>query len=197
MSLQPLLTWCCLRLESRFPCKPLSRGLSKPRLAALTSIVTVIPGWETITNLNAAVLGVARDADQVYREQYKLRTAQRSIGPSPALESAQAEAGAARSKVTENNTDLAIIVQQWTIFPHAILVMVEGGSDNDVRRAVENHRGMGAGTGAAVIGGTPSTLNTLQGITNGTLTWDGEDYTGRQSCWGGRLWRGGHLESTR
>ena len=156
----------------------LEPGPIEAAAAALTSIVTVIPGWETITNPNAAVLGVARDLDQVYREQYKLRTAQRSIGPSPALESAQAEAGAARSKVTENNTDLAIIVQQWTIFPHAILVMVEGGSDNDVRRAVENHRGMGAGTGAAVIGGTPSTLNTLQGITNGTLTWDGEDYTG-------------------
>ena len=156
----------------------LDPGPIKAAAGTLTELVTIIAGWETVTNVSDAVLGVARDADQTYRAQQKQRTARNSIGPCPALESALAEAGATRYLVLENNTDLAKVIQEWTIQPHTILAFAESGSDNDIRRAVENHRGMGVGTMAAIVGGDPGTLAQLRNITNGTLTWDGTDYTG-------------------
>ena len=54
----------------------------------LTEIVTVVPGWETITNAEAAVPGMVRQNDPGYRAAYSARTAHRSVGSLSALESA-------------------------------------------------------------------------------------------------------------
>ena len=51
----------------------------------LTEIVTVIPGWETITNPSAAVPGTNRQGDPDYRSTYRTRTAHRSTGALDAL----------------------------------------------------------------------------------------------------------------
>ena len=144
----------------------------------LTEIVTIIPGWETITNPEAAALGQDRQSDDAYRATYQDRTAHSSTGPIPALEGAATEALATDRRVVENNTNVAKVVQEWTINPHAILAILEGGSTHDMRRAVENHRGMGAATMTAIRGGMPASEATLLAITNGTVKWGGVDYTG-------------------
>ena len=143
---------------------------------SLTKIVTVVPGWETITNANAASVGVDRQSDQDYKNKYRVRTAHSSIGPITALKAALAEALATRVRVEDNRTSLPITIQQWVIQPHSILVIVEGGSDGDVTRAVENHRSMGSGTMAAILGGTPDNA-ALDQVNAGTITWDGVDYS--------------------
>ena len=68
-------------------------------------------------------------------------------------------------------------VQSWNIDAHSILVVSEEGSDGDIRRAVENHRGMGVGTMTAIRAGE-HTNTSLASVTNGTITWNGTDYTG-------------------
>ena len=157
--------------------RAVEEGPVEAAAGALTGIVTVVAGWETITNANAAVLGVARQSDAVARQQYVIRTAHSSIGPMSALEAALSEAEAGKVKVEDNNTDTAVIEQEWRVAPHSVLVIAENGSDADVRRAVENHRGMGAGTVVAINGGAPDNT-ALDAISNGTVTWNGTDYTG-------------------
>ena len=145
--------------------------------ATLTKIITVIGGWETITNARAATPGVDRQSDDDYRAAYLRRTAHSSIGPLTALEAAIDEALAGKQKVAENNTSAAMSVQSWRIDAHSILVVSEKGSDGDVRRAVENHRGMGVGTMTAIRAGDHNNTN-LGSMTNGTINWNGTDYTG-------------------
>ena len=145
--------------------------------ATLTRIVTVIGGWESVTNARDATPGVDRQSDDDYRASYTRRTAHSSIGPLSALEAAIDEALAGKQKVAENNTSAAMAVQSWNIDAHSILVVSEEGSDGDIRRAVENHRGMGVGTMTAIRAGE-HTNTSLASVTNGTITWNGTDYTG-------------------
>ena len=143
----------------------------------LTQIGTIIPGWETITNAAAASVGVIRQSDDAYKASYRTRTAHSSRGPIPALEGAIEEALAGKQRVVENDEDTGMFIQEWRVGPHAVLAFSEGGSDGDVRRAVENHRGMGAGTMSAIRGGTPDDT-ALAAVSDGTVNWNGTAYTG-------------------
>ena len=83
------------------------------------------------------------------------------------IEAAIDEALAGRQVVKENNTDAGITVQEMAVNAHSLLVIAESGSDGDIRRAIENHRGMGVGTMTAIRGGAHGNLAALQAITNG------------------------------
>ena len=89
-----------------------------------------------------------------------------SIGPMPALEAALTEALSGKLTVVENNTAAAITTQEFNVHAHSVLAIVESGSDGDVQRAVENHRGMGVGTVTALRGGTPDN-GALDSVSNG------------------------------
>ena len=56
-----------------------------------------------------------------------------------------------------------------------MLAIVASGSDGDVQRAVENHRGMGVGTVVALRGGTPDN-GALDSVSNGSIVVDGTQY---------------------
>ena len=96
----------------------------------LTKIVTIIPGWETVTNGSAAALGITEQADQEYRADYILRTAHSSIGPTPAMRGALAEAMAIRSTVygkqhrhRDNGAGMADCAKQhaWPLSSRALI----------------------------------------------------------------------------
>ena len=141
----------------------------------LTNIVTVIAGWETITNGADAALGIARQMDEPYRVGLFLRTAHSSIGPLAALKSALVEALTTKRKVVDNRGSTPLVIQEWTLGPHSILAQGILGSDGDLLRAVENHRGMGAGTMTAIRGGASDDA-ALALITAGTVTWNANPY---------------------
>ena len=147
---------------------------------ALSEIVTVIPGWETVRNPSAASLGTLAESDTAFRARYRVRTAHSSVAPLEALRAALAEAGATAVRVVENATDAAIAIQQWGIAPHSILAVVEGGSDGDIARALINHRGMGVGIVSAISGAQVAAANlaALDAVSAGAVEFDGTDYTG-------------------
>ena len=144
---------------------------------SLTRIVTVIAGWETITNAEHAAQGIARQTDDDYRRTYIARTARLATGALPALTASLEESMAQKTRVAENNTSVDRIVQGWTLRPHSILAVVQSGSDADVRRSVENHRGMGVATNTAIIGGAIDDA-ALNGVTAGDVMWGGVSFTG-------------------
>ena len=142
----------------------------------LTYIVTVIAGWETITNGADAALGIAREGDEPYRVGLFDRTAHSSIGPLSALKSALVEALTTKREVVDNRGSTPLVIQEWTLAPHSILALAISGSDGDVLRSVENHRGMGVDTMTSIRGGPP-VATALAAISAGTVTWNGIAYT--------------------
>ena len=143
----------------------------------LNEIVSVIAGWETVTNVEAAALGRARQTDAEYRASFLARTATPSIGSMSALEGSLAEALAGKARVHENATTAAVTVQEWPLPAHSILVVAEKGIVSDLQRAVETHRGMGVATTVGIVSGIPDEGD-LDAVTAGTVTWNGVDYTG-------------------
>ena len=143
----------------------------------LTRIVTVVTGWETVTNNTDAVVGQSRETDLQYRASQKARVAQAAVGPVEAIRSALANAVVGRYDVHENPTAAADVIQEFTLLPYGLLVVAETGTDTTVRRAVEEHRGMGVPTMTAFRGAAPDDT-ALAAVTDGSVTWAGVDYTG-------------------
>ena len=144
---------------------------------SLTEIVTIIPGWETITNANAAAPGIDGQSDENYRLTYQARTARIAAGIEDSILSAIEDARGKKHRIVENKSNVTNDVQQWPIFSHSIAVIVESGSDNDIRRSVDLRRGQGVGTMAVIIGGNPQN-GSLDSVTNGTVIWNGVQFTG-------------------
>lgn len=146
-------------------------------IGTLTEIVSVIPGWETITNTSAATVGRSRQPDEDYRATYLVRTAHSSIGPMSALEAALEEALGGKTQVEDNSMSTPVVKQDWSLLPHSLIVFAQTGTDADLQRAITNHRGMGVATNVGIVGGAHSDLSALQAITAGVVNWDGTDYT--------------------
>ena len=143
----------------------------------ITQIVTIIPGWETVNNPEAAVPGIAEQSDDEYRRQYKNRTGRLSSGVSDAMIGAITEANAKRSKIIENATSNLVTTQNIPVFGHSIVVIIESGSPIELRRAIEQHRSQGVGTMTAIIGTSPDN-DSLDSVNNGTIVWDGQQFDG-------------------
>lgn len=150
---------------------------------AINRIVTGIEGWESVTNAAAAVQGRARQDDDAYRRLYRARAAHSSTAPLDGLRGAIVEAGGTRVIVRDNPTNAAAVTQRWTLSPHSILAIVEGGLAGDVHRAVENHRGMGAATGTAIVGGALPSGGITALASPYTLAWRGTDATVADVVW--------------
>ena len=79
--------------------------------------------------------------------------------------------------MAHNDADVAETEQEFVLGPHAIFVIAESGRDSDIRRSVENHRGMGVGSMTVIRGGTPDD-SALDTVTNGSIVWNGTQYDG-------------------
>ena len=145
--------------------------------STLTQIVSVVAGWETVTNPTAGTTGRDRQPDPEYRIALGLRSAHAALGPVGAMVAGLYDAGGDRVVVKENRTAAAILVQEWPIVAGGVLAVVEGGEAEDLTRSMETHRALGGATMAGIVGGTPGTA-ALDAVADGTVTWKGTDYTG-------------------
>ena len=78
---------------------------------AVTRIVTIVAGWETVTNPAAAAVGAATETDADYRQALLERTARNALGPMSAIDAALSEALAGRRRVIENAQGVAAVEQ--------------------------------------------------------------------------------------
>ena len=139
---------------------------------SLNEIVTVIAGWESVTNSADAALGIQGQSDQDYRLTYQARTGRLSAGAESSVRAAVEEAGGKKQRIVENKTNATVVTQEWPVFGHSIVVVAEAGSNNDIQRAVDLRRGQGVGTMAAIFGSAPNESN-VEAISAGQITWDG------------------------
>ena len=94
-----------------------------------------------------------------------------------AIRSAIDEALGGKQNVVENDTAVISVEQEFTVYRSHVLAVVQSGTDATIQRAIETARGMGVGTMTAIVGGTPDN-NALDAVNNGTVNWNGTDYTG-------------------
>lgn len=110
----------------------------------VTQIVTQIPGWQTVTNPQAAFPGLPVETDARLRQRQALSTALPAITPRESIQAAVANlAGVGRCHVYSNDTD---IFDVNGIPPHSIAVVVEGGDATQIATAILLKKNLGAGT---------------------------------------------------
>jgi len=127
----------------------------------LTNIVSQIIGWETINNPIAAVIGSAQESDFEYKKRIKnSRYSGNSLIQS--LQSAINQIDNVKSSfVYDNGSNSSITYDGITIPAHSILIVVDGGTDNDIAKAILTKKS--SGSGYTTISGQSVTVNVSDG----------------------------------
>src|SRR6478736_3677452 len=113
---------------------------------ALNLVVSAVLGWETVSNPEAAIPGVAVQSDQSARAGRRNKMALQGVALSEAIMSAVAAVDGVRSRVfRENVTDATATIDGILMIPHSIYVCVDGGTDADVAMALLTAKSLGAG----------------------------------------------------
>ena len=114
-------------------------------LGSLTTIVSQIDGWETITNIENGVLGYDAESDYSYRLRI-FKEYQKSAGFMESFYARLNEVSDMQSQIVlENPTSATQIVQGVPINAHSVAIIVDGGTDEDVAKAIFDAKDAGCG----------------------------------------------------
>jgi uncharacterized phage protein gp47/JayE len=115
----------------------------------LTEIVTLVPGWARVDNLQDAALGRLAETDAELRTRYKSGVYALGAATLPALQAnlESRVAGAQTVRVFENDTDLVDTLGRP---PHSIHVVIEGGLDTEIAETIFNYKAAGIDTHGAI-----------------------------------------------
>ena len=115
----------------------------------INTIVTPTYGWDSVTNNQAAVVGIAQETDAELRARQALSTSLASLTLLEGTKgSLAAISGVTRFAVYENDT---ADVDANGLPAHSITCVVEGGTDPDIADAVYNNKGIGCYTNGDVV----------------------------------------------
>lgn len=137
--------------------------------ATLTTIYRSFPGWDTITNAGAGVIGsdVESRADFELRRQQSV--AHNSVGSLPSvLGSVLGVANVLDAYVTENDTGAPLTIGGFTLDANSLYVCVSGGEDLDVATAIWTKKA----PGCAYNGSTTVTVTDTNGYVVPYPTYD-------------------------
>lgn len=124
----------------------------------LTAIIDVVPGWETVTNPADGVTGRDVEADSSYRQRYFTELFRNALSVLESIISKVSEADNVSEVIgAENDTDSPIVIQNITIDPHSVAIVVEGGLDQDIADAIRLRKTGGTGTtGTTTVSDLPN-----------------------------------------
>jgi len=113
-------------------------------VSALTTIVSSVLGWETVTNPTAGVLGTATQSDQKTRVLRDNTLAFQGVALPVAITSAlYAVPGVTSLSFLENISYLTQTIDTISMLPHSIYACVEGGTNTDVAAALLENKSSG------------------------------------------------------
>jgi len=114
---------------------------------AVTKIITVIPGWDTVANVAAGVLGRDEETRGEFETRRAASVASNAHGSVLAIQGAVAAVdGVLDSVVLENSTNDAAEMFGVSVDAHSILVSVYGGDGTDIAEAIYRKKDAGCGT---------------------------------------------------
>lgn len=113
----------------------------------LNKIITVIPGWDTVSNAAAGVTGRNRESQVDFENRRYESVAKNSHGALASLQGALWDVeGVVDCRVLENTGDDPIVKHNVTIPGHSVAICIYGGSVDDIAAAIYNKKDAGCGT---------------------------------------------------
>jgi uncharacterized phage protein gp47/JayE len=110
-------------------------------------IITVIAGWDTVTNASAGALGQIVESRSVFETRRALSVAKNSHGSRLSLQGAlSALDGVLDCLVLENKTDQTVTQQGISMISHSVGICIYGGEDDDIAETIYNKLDAGCGT---------------------------------------------------
>ncbi|EOL8935118.1 baseplate J/gp47 family protein [Cronobacter dublinensis] len=114
----------------------------------VSQIATPTRGWVSVTNPQAAIVGIAAETDAQLRKRQTQSVALASLTPFDALDGAIANIhGVSRHKLYENDTARP---DANGLPPHAICAIVEGGDVTEIAQVIRGKKGQGVATAGAL-----------------------------------------------
>lgn len=115
--------------------------------STVTKIVTVIAGWDTVTNAAAGATGRDIEPDGELRNRMKESYAMNANGTVANIQANLAQLdGVLDCIVLENFTNLPQTQYELQLEPHSIAVCIVGGEDADIARVIFERKSGGCGT---------------------------------------------------
>ena len=110
-------------------------------------IITVIAGWDTVTNAVAGTPGQDVESRVAFEKRRALSVAYNSHGSRLALQSALSTlTGVLDCLVLENKTDTSVTQQGVSLISHSVAICIYGGQDDDIAQTIYNKLDAGCGT---------------------------------------------------
>lgn len=118
----------------------------------LDTIVSGVLGWETVSNPAAAIPGTLEESDAAARRRRRETLGNQGTALPEATVGALYEVdGVTSVQFRENYTDAPLTFDSFTLVPHSILAIVQGGTDTDVATAVLGKKSLGANFNGATL----------------------------------------------
>ncbi len=124
----------------------------------LDSIVTLVPGWERVSNLHQGAVGHQRETDAQLRARYRLGVFRFGAGTLPSIgpNVLNEVPGIVDIRVFDNTGDVIDVAGRK---PHSVHVVVDGGIDEDIAQAIYRYKSGGIDTNGAIT----KVLDTAEG----------------------------------
>lgn len=125
----------------------IEHGALEVAAGSLNRIVTIIAGWDSITNTAAGVVGRDEESDAELRQRMADSYAINATGYVEAIQSNLAELdGVIDCAVLENPTSETVTKFGIAIDPHSIAVSIVGGKDKAIAETIYRRKDAGCGT---------------------------------------------------
>lgn len=104
---------------------------------SLNTIYRTVTGWDSVTNAADGLPGQNVESTADFERRRQLSVAVNATGILPAVRGeVLSVAGVVDAYVTENVTNASVVIDGQTLVAHSLYVCVEGGTDDDVARAI-------------------------------------------------------------
>lgn len=126
-------------------------------------IITVIAGWDTVSNANVGVVGQLEESRTALETRRALSVAKNSHGSRLSLQGSIASIdGVLDCLVLENKSNATVIIQGVSLISHSVAICVYGGTDEAIAEMIYNKLDAGCGTN----GSTTVTYTSEDGVPN-------------------------------
>lgn len=130
---------------------------------SVNKIITVIPGWDSVENESAGILGRDIESQQEFEERRINSVAKNSHGLAESVGGSVSNLdNVVACRIEQNRTDDPIETMGITIPPHSVYLSVYGGDSQDIGMTIHNKLDAGCGTAG-------NTSVQIEDPTNGSL----------------------------
>ena len=132
-------------IDVQFQCMTMDLGAVGAN--TLTKIVTVTPGWDSVTNVASSSPGQAAESQKAFEKRRYNSVAINGRGSVSALYSALASiTGVVDCVVLENNGSSAAVMNGVSVPAHSVWITLVGGDGGEIAAAIYRNKDAGCGT---------------------------------------------------